>query len=307
MERVILIYYSLFCFVCLNAAELHKVSEQLMAEINQAIMEKQLIDEPNLIIGHPNDEGKWVVDTLTNKAPKHLYKVRNDARINEGLLISPIDTLFFLEYLSAENIAYVLNKRTALFIQKVMTIHHDSISYHYTMEQCNIKSRFPKLYRHIIEWDTTALRSYKYDPKRRLGEFYNWYLTRVCIEHDHVCDIDFIILPDLNFWASASTLIFNNLLEQRCKGGTTMNIDYHHRANGQCHNQIKDQWCEPNAEREFARDMLRQSPMTLEDYQGNVRAVIDGQGALEEVNNNYPYGALMGGGTLGGNAGVQPY
>ena len=306
MERVILIYYSLFCFVCLNAAELHKVSEQLMAEINQAIMEKQLIDEPNLIIGHPNDEGKWVVDTLPNKAPKYLFKVRNDARINEGLLISPIDTLFFLEYLSAEDIALVLNKRTALFIQKVMTIHHDSISYHYTMEQCDMKSRYPKLYHHIIEWDTTALRSYKYNL-RILGEFYSWYLTRVCIEHDHVCDIDFIILPDEPFWDSASALIFNNLLEQRCKSGSTMNIDYPHRANGQCHNQIKNQWCEPNAEREFARAMLRRSPLMPEDYQDNVRAVIDGQGALEEVNNNYPYGALMGGGTLGGNQGVQPY
>jgi len=45
----------------------------------------------------------------------------------------------------------------------------------------------------------------------------------------------------------------------------------------------------------------------IKDYQGNVRAVIDGQGALEEVNNYYPYGALLGGGTLGGNQGVQPY
>ena len=45
----------------------------------------------------------------------------------------------------------------------------------------------------------------------------------------------------------------------------------------------------------------------IKDYQGNVRAVIDGQGALEEVNNYYPYGALMGGGTVGGNQGVQPY
>lgn len=243
MERIILIYYSLFCFVYLNAAELHKVSEQLMAEINQAIMEKQLIDQPNLIIGHPNNEGKWVVDTLTNKAPKHLYKVRNDARINEGLLISPIDTLFFLEYLSADNIAYVFNKKTALFIQEERTIHHDSISYHYTMKQCDMKSEYPKLYHHIIEWDTTALHSYKYDP-HILGEFYNWYLTRVCIKNEHVCDIDFIILPDNVFWNSASTLIFNDLLEQRCKSGSTMNIDYPHRANVQCHNQIKDQWCD---------------------------------------------------------------
>jgi len=44
----------------------------------------------------------------------------------------------------------------------------------------------------------------------------------------------------------------------------------------------------------------------IKDYQGNVRAVIDGQGALEEVNNYYPYGALLGGGTLG-NPSVQPY
>ncbi len=43
----------------------------------------------------------------------------------------------------------------------------------------------------------------------------------------------------------------------------------------------------------------------IKDYQGNVRAVIDGQGALEEVNNYYPYGALMGGGTVG-NPGIQP-
>ena len=45
----------------------------------------------------------------------------------------------------------------------------------------------------------------------------------------------------------------------------------------------------------------------IKDYQGNVRAVIDGQGALEEVNNYYPYGGLMGGGTVGSTQGVQPY
>ena len=45
----------------------------------------------------------------------------------------------------------------------------------------------------------------------------------------------------------------------------------------------------------------------IKDYQGNVRAVIDGQGTLEEVNNYYPYGGLMGGGTLGNNASIQPY
>ncbi|MBR1727437.1 MAG: hypothetical protein IJ724_12480 [Muribaculaceae bacterium] len=44
----------------------------------------------------------------------------------------------------------------------------------------------------------------------------------------------------------------------------------------------------------------------VKDYQGNVRAVIDGQGTLEEVNNYYPYGALMGGGTVN-NPGIQPY
>ncbi len=38
------------------------------------------------------------------------------------------------------------------------------------------------------------------------------------------------------------------------------------------------------------------------DYQGNVRAVIAEDGALEEVNNYYPYGGLMG----AANAGVQP-
>ncbi len=45
----------------------------------------------------------------------------------------------------------------------------------------------------------------------------------------------------------------------------------------------------------------------IKDYLGNVRAVIDQQGTLEEVNNYYPYGALLGGGTVGGNQGVQPY
>jgi len=45
----------------------------------------------------------------------------------------------------------------------------------------------------------------------------------------------------------------------------------------------------------------------IKDYQGNVRAVIDHYGTLEEVNNYYPYGALMGGGTVGNNASVQPY
>ena len=44
----------------------------------------------------------------------------------------------------------------------------------------------------------------------------------------------------------------------------------------------------------------------IKDYQGNVRAVIDHFGTLEEVNNYYPYGALMGVGTVG-NPGVQPY
>ncbi len=45
----------------------------------------------------------------------------------------------------------------------------------------------------------------------------------------------------------------------------------------------------------------------VKDYQGNVRAVIDGQDTLEEVRNYYPYGGLMGGGTLGSNQSVQPY
>ena len=44
----------------------------------------------------------------------------------------------------------------------------------------------------------------------------------------------------------------------------------------------------------------------IKDYQGNVRAVIDHFGTLEEVNNYYPYGALMGGGTVN-NPGIQPY
>ncbi len=38
------------------------------------------------------------------------------------------------------------------------------------------------------------------------------------------------------------------------------------------------------------------------DYQGNIRAVIAEDGTLEEVNNYYPYGGLMG----AANAGVQP-
>ncbi|MBO7609267.1 MAG: hypothetical protein J6S96_03575 [Muribaculaceae bacterium] len=42
----------------------------------------------------------------------------------------------------------------------------------------------------------------------------------------------------------------------------------------------------------------------VNDYQGNVRAVVDGSGTLKEVNSYYPYGALMGGGIA---AGVQPY
>ena len=44
----------------------------------------------------------------------------------------------------------------------------------------------------------------------------------------------------------------------------------------------------------------------IKDYLSNVRAVIDHYGTLEEVNNYYPYGALMGGGTVN-NPGVQPY
>ena len=42
----------------------------------------------------------------------------------------------------------------------------------------------------------------------------------------------------------------------------------------------------------------------INDYQGNVRAVVDGSGTLEEVNSYYPYGALMGGGIANG---LQPY
>lgn len=41
----------------------------------------------------------------------------------------------------------------------------------------------------------------------------------------------------------------------------------------------------------------------ITDYQGNIRAVIDEDGTLEEVNNYYPYGGLMGAGVMG----VQPY
>lgn len=41
----------------------------------------------------------------------------------------------------------------------------------------------------------------------------------------------------------------------------------------------------------------------ITDYQGNIRAVIDEDGTLEEVNNYYPYGGLMGAGAMG----VQPY
>ena len=41
----------------------------------------------------------------------------------------------------------------------------------------------------------------------------------------------------------------------------------------------------------------------ITDYQGNIRAVIAGDGALEEVNNYYPYGGLMG----AADTGVQPH
>ena len=37
----------------------------------------------------------------------------------------------------------------------------------------------------------------------------------------------------------------------------------------------------------------------ITDYQGNIRAVIDEDGTLEEVNNYYPYGGLMGAGAMG--------
>ena len=40
----------------------------------------------------------------------------------------------------------------------------------------------------------------------------------------------------------------------------------------------------------------------VKDYQGNVRAVIDQNGALKEINNYYPYGGLMGGAVTG----IQP-
>ena len=45
----------------------------------------------------------------------------------------------------------------------------------------------------------------------------------------------------------------------------------------------------------------------IKDWQGNVRAVIDEAGTLEEVNSYYPYGALMGTGTVSGGGSVQPY
>ena len=41
----------------------------------------------------------------------------------------------------------------------------------------------------------------------------------------------------------------------------------------------------------------------ITDYQGNIRAIIDEDGTLEEINNYYPYGGLMGAGVMG----VQPY
>ena len=40
----------------------------------------------------------------------------------------------------------------------------------------------------------------------------------------------------------------------------------------------------------------------IKDYQGNVRAVIDHNGVLKEINNYYPYGGLMGGAVTG----IQP-
>ena len=41
----------------------------------------------------------------------------------------------------------------------------------------------------------------------------------------------------------------------------------------------------------------------ITDYQGNIRAVIREDGTLEDTNNYYPYGGLMGSGSMG----VQPY
>ena len=67
------------------------------------------------------------------------------------------------------------------------------------VQPSKIQNEYKNLYRHIIDWDTISLSSYKYNPKV-LGEFYNWYLTRVCIAQGHVCNVDFFILPDQNFW-----------------------------------------------------------------------------------------------------------
>lgn len=36
----------------------------------------------------------------------------------------------------------------------------------------------------------------------------------------------------------------------------------------------------------------------ITDYQGNIRAVIREDGTLEDTNNYYPYGGLMGSGSI---------
>ena len=412
------------------------VSDHLMAEINQAVMEKQLNCEPYTIIWHWNDEGEWVADSMINKTPECLFDFRNAARINRELKISSIDTLFLLESSSADYNAYVFNKKTALFIQKVDTIHSDSISHYYLIRPYEIESKYNKLYHHIIEWDTAALSLYKYNPKV-LGEFYNWYLTRVCIENGHICDVDFFILPDHNFWHSACTLGFNksstlawqtmsgydekyvadvrallvrgmltgtvtrmlgdntahdydctyqydlngNMTRDRNKGIYSITysvlnlpseilyadgniVRYKYAADGR---KLQTRYILSNIAVVWDDDLpiipinpaggLRQDslptggrgggavvPMEttlmvrdycgshiyrdsvlerinndygywaggnwyyyIKDYQGNVRAVIGHAGNLVEVNNYYPYGALMGGGTVGNNPSVQPY
>lgn len=201
MRRVVFYSSMLFCVVSfyLYAKGQHAVSDHFMAEISQSVMEKQLDIKPYTIISHWDDEGKWVADTVLNSTPKGLFNNRNAAKIDRTISISSTDTLFLLEATSADYCAYVFNRMTALFIQKVDTIVQDTISHYYLIQPSKIQNEYKNLYRHIIDWDTISLSSYKYNPKV-LGEFYNWYLTRVCIAQGHVCNVDFFILPDQNFW-----------------------------------------------------------------------------------------------------------
>lgn len=201
MKRIVLYSSVLLCVVSfyLYAKGQHAVSDHLMAKISQSVLEKQLDSKPYTIISHWNKEGMWVADTVLNSTPECLFNCRNAAKIGRTISISSTDTLFLLEASSADYSAYVFNRMNAFFIQKVDTIVQDTISHYYLIQPSKIQNEYKKLYRHIIDWDTTSLGSFKYNPMV-LGEFYNWYLTRVCIAQGHVCNVDFSILPDQDFW-----------------------------------------------------------------------------------------------------------